>query len=1799
MRFLGGWMPGASRPAPDAQEPANGPANPLPNRTSRSSTSSTGAPQGTRRGGGTSQGLPSVPLESRSPQGSRTETGRPRSGSLSSVRSESSNSSQVVPVALPPDPEVLGAQTQASRDRDAIPVHTDRCAQENAVAERQSVAIQTLETRQAHLQHELSQRMPSAASALVAARETLQAREAEAQPFRVAFEQVTERRNQARDALDRARHALNDAALPASAPALSAGATGQARPTAPARPLPAELQRLRQAFRQAEAHFITVQSEHDQQTLSLGKVEYQVTLARASLERAEHASSNARTAEAEWNARFEALQQAIGQARTSVDAHLDAAHEVSHRMDVALAARRALLPLNAQVIETAQASQKADAAWSQLDGQVTVQATAHAALLAKVGSLETDLQGHQHKLSQLSELKERQASAAAAGSPSKHPPSSESVGGAASAPATSPTSATGSPHAPVSDADIHAAQERVNDTARQLAETKTEAATEGQALASLRAKLADASTARQAAADALSAAKARRQTQEAAVNTAQEAANEAIRVRDERAPEAQRGLATIDRLIQDFGHRLNAPQDPVAATVAQGAPSGQAVESAQPQPPANGLANGPGGLPARTLWQRAVDSARRGKESVVDRTGPVKWDASLLTLAGATAGKQPTTFRDGVAPANPVTTADGAKQLGAVDKKVETAAAKASRLLLDGQAGKDATATALPAFGTAVKFAEEVTQLFKPVVDSPEAAAATSRLALGLLQHPASNAASRPDGHPLRHEEALLIATVLRAITDDPRQAARVYNRLWQSAPSDLSDLRPVGPRPPSPLDDGSTVPAGEDHQISRMTHAAQRALASTASGMQALLQLQGLRVDGDSPAPPERVKHAVEHYKLALRAADALLSLKPLDDGHAKQLSLEDIAEAAMRHSDRDQPIDDPAWLGTGRCARVRNGPPVEEDPTTLAYQALRYATANLAPRAPGEAERLKAMKPAYVALRNGFTQSGQGSEFHQMAKRLESFLTYIDLACQFKTHGPGVKDLFTQPKEVLSYTASRKVGMNKTPLKTLLQAGPLGAELGTVPGEHAKRLDAALNHSTERLRTDLTAKYETLSDRDRTRAVMRLAALELWHEQVPSGFDPHINLNQGIQLNQADVLKRANDLNAQVAAVRQRMLGPASNGPAQPDARAAKPLHAATQATELQSVTRKPLTPKNLNGWFGRGKLADSKVRHKTDAMAALKHEIKVLRGKTKIDSAFEAEQQRFDAGDPQQRRNALRNVMLSVVASGDMTDYSDGRKFGVGGTFGALAANVEGIGGLTTGLTPVADINVDYAHSAVFKAGVASNTGVIFLGDESKVSGMLGVGMRAGAQLGPVGATGQLMARLGGAHLWSSGLMIRTNKQGTEHSDLPGAMPDAHFQSANWKRMGEAVVHTIFDIADKPKSERPADGGKMWADVVERLGDYRDLSFGWNTGQANQVNASLSLDGFAGVKLGEGFGASASAGLAAKKTLVNQSEAKDSAGAYQTVQAGSGSRTSVGASASLAVTHPTLQDPDRPDIGIFSRHKVGVETDLVIQAKNGFVRITTEDGKVKPNISYKHREFAVQDDFVALVNSQKGEWAARLGSYHPDGRLADDGTAMLQAFLQQVVDLPAGGNRLFIERKCLTPEAADTINACLERLAVLKRLGTGDASDHAATPDDHTRSQIGQLERTIADHVSDEASWQPFRLFVNETNQRSKEGGWTTGEVRATPNQIDDEKKGPTGMAERLVASGKLSFGTHLAVAHGGRDLITLDAMPRLKAAPPPVPAAEGAPAALPATPTVTTPTGIATPTATPLTSPTHAP
>ena len=1127
--------------------------------------------------------------------------------------------------------------------------------------------------------------------------------------------------------------------------------------------------------------------------------------------------------------------------------------------------------------------------------------------------------------------------------------------------------------------------------------------------------------------------------------------------------------------------------------------------------------------PARTAWQRTADGVRGALKAWTDRTQPTRVDVTLGAFNWSSASSGPTTFNGGHARGRTVT--DQAMGKGALDdinRKTATAGSAAAGLLT-GSAGAstppDGTAARTPAaMRSAAAFTSVVARLFEPpTAAGPAAGAATLEglahtvFANRLLDHPNPDPAARPDGHPLRHEEALLIASALSAVTTDPAVAANVYNHLWNDTPA-LAGIERRNPARRSPMAGMATEPRGAevstDPQTVQLAHTARRVLAGSPAGMEALQHLQGLALPPADHPGRARAENALENYKLALRAEDALLNMLPVGGSQTTQDVL-----AAVRAAPAAQGLLDAGRLGTGKAGR--------EDPATLASQALAYAEANMQ-RAPGAPEVHPEFKPAYVALRNGFTESGQGSDFNAMVKWLHKYVKYIDRASARK-EPVSFLNVVGQAGRLLKHAT----GKDKSPLTTLLEAGPLGSDLGHVSAEYKKQLGKTVNDCAAVLDHHLAGNVRGMNAGDRTRGLVRLAALQLWSERQAASADPYAK----ISLPRADVEQRANEI-----AGRLRVRGAA--------------LDPAALQAEMGSHRARPMNVKVLRTWFAKDQLVDP-VAGRNSAAGRLRKSFDMLEGKGKFVTELSEQQKQFDQGDPAQRREVLRQLLVSVVAGTDMTDYSVGRKNAIGGTVGFSPAGVS-VNGTTVGITPVVEASYDHTKSSVLRAGVGSTTGVLYLGSEARHAGSVGAGVRAGIEVGPGDFTLAAMGRLGGARTTAQGSMIRTRMRGTEHETLAPEVL-ASLQATNWKRMTELAVNSIFDLAGAGPN-KPANPHDMWAGMVAKVGDYQDMSFGYSRASNTTASWSLQGEGIAGVRF-DPKSKKSLAGLQVltglKHTFLNRSKAGESTGAMRLVQGSSGSRVTGAAAANLVFSHPTVKTRDGGEVTLLSRNKVGVESEMVFAASTGFVRLTTQDGRINPAFAFKQREYSVESDFFKLVNSQRATWEPRLGKRGPDG-LLHNGAQALDGFMQKVANLPPGRNRVFIERQNLTTDAADAINACMARLGVLER-GLQEHAAHDTQPPQGVLQEAGAVRERIANELNNEANWQPFRLYVVESNQISKESS-LVGAARYSPEEREDPLSQPDDAGEAIERrGGRLMIGGHVRLARGARDLLTIDAQP----------------------------------------------
>ena len=253
-----------------------------------------------------------------------------------------------------------------------------------------------------------------------------------------------------------------------------------------------------------------------------------------------------------------------------------------------------------------------------------------------------------------------------------------------------------------------------------------------------------------------------------------------------------------------------------------------------------------------------------------------------------------------------------------------------------------------------------------------------------------------------------------------------------------------------------------------RDVNAVLRALAGSDFAFGALWTL--LEQRGHATDPAQR-----EPFKFALQAVDALVQ-GGVNPGPASSFDINDFVQHA-----RQRYVRAPKQIGT------------TEDADALACATLLYATSKLA---PGKRPVSRAQTAAYVAWRNGFRESGPGTEFNEAIHRVHKFVVWIARATKTPaTLGGKVTDF-------VKHSAQGIAGLYKSPLASM-EYGTLGAELGELHTEKAsfqEALGSALDVLQQALLDELAKPAEEDgSSRERSVATARLAMVEYWQALAP----------------------------------------------------------------------------------------------------------------------------------------------------------------------------------------------------------------------------------------------------------------------------------------------------------------------------------------------------------------------------------------------------------------------------------------------------------------------------------------------------------------------------------------------------------------------------------------------------------------------------------------------------------------------------------------------------------------------------
>lgn len=730
-----------------------------------------------------------------------------------------------------------------------------------------------------------------------------------------------------------------------------------------------------------------------------------------------------------------------------------------------------------------------------------------------------------------------------------------------------------------------------------------------------------------------------------------------------------------------------------------------------------------------------------------------------------------------------------------------------------------------------------------------------------------------------------------------------------------------------------------------------------------------------------------VEEFKFGLQATDQLLAMG-VDLGPDSAHGIEDFFEHAQSRS-----AESPK-LGT------------TEDGDVLACRTLLCVRHDLA--ATGTKASSSELS-AYVAWRNGFRESGPGSDFNQAVHAMHKFTTWA-LRAQPKS-GSTWQSVKEFVRGITDAVAHRKM----SPLKAT-RHGTVGAELGELHQTKAA-FERALRSAQSALHEGLQAEVDALADtadmrpddqRRRDALVVMQAVLEAWGRIGRKNIRLDRPTRESIRTRLADAG------HAVPAAVLSRLCG-------------------------------QRLTLSTLERWAGEV-LAPASPQ-----LALVKASVGDARSVARSEAA------RTSARPTSQE---LRDILLLALDT-EGVQFRHERDRGVQA---GLVVSVP---------TPAVDVGVNVGpvgshargRQATVRIGTTTIGSDIFIGTERRKTTTAGVAATAGIDVTRLD-NGVLSGGVGviGRGNWDdsegTGVSIRVSKNVKDHKKLARDVIDLLMQGADARKMGHAI-----------------DPSELWVWFSNRFLNQPEVAVDFVKTRSARTGASAGIGG--GMRLGVSpftIGPFLSAGVEWSSTRSRRDETGHAT-----------SNTAAHETGTTALAQATLAGTAVAQLSIADGYKArfpavaGLSTarmDFNLGSEIGQVRLTVENGRVQPKLSLAQRQFRTESDFLSYVESARNAWEGCLSG----------GKAALDGFAQDVRRLPAdkpGGNRIYQERRCLTPAAAHELSVLLAQREMIEPLV--DAALEKA-----------HLDAELARVAAVPGSWVPEKLAVSEVATSYTEHG-----------------------------------------------------------------------------------------------------
>jgi hypothetical protein len=888
-----------------------------------------------------------------------------------------------------------------------------------------------------------------------------------------------------------------------------------------------------------------------------------------------------------------------------------------------------------------------------------------------------------------------------------------------------------------------------------------------------------------------------------------------------------------------------------------------------------------------------------------------------------------------------------------------------------------------------------------------------------------------------------------------------------------------------------------------------------------------------------EAMLHALKSGTLEGAGVDALRTAAGLASTHAgfqallkmiqpppapgRQDGLQRLLTAAAKVAQELKLVhgDPLAQAGMHATLKVATGAPATLAETVLAVE-LRMHAAPAAAGASPYAALPPAHKAAVFAWKQGFRDSGPGTDLSKLQGRLAKFGKYVARAAKHEKHSAAKLDVrnpatagpFLKARAKLAMASVHNAfGRKKSPLEPLRAMGVNNAAQGH-PDDNITALDTHVGTAMKTLGEHLAAHLPE------------------------TGVDVEALATPGTPLPPA--LERSALLNHVTATMAQvRPLGHVLDKPALMQV-ALDIAHAhgvpeggvQALAAKLAHWEGKSVTLANVRAWAKEGGLHESgpaaagaPTAHQETAFGAAMRKAANI-----VDASSNRPADLTPDG-----AHAFVRTYLQEHLWGNTVTASNGGTLGFNG--GALSIALKKAseqftaamsGGAVKGsVVPVADVRIAHASTAVLGFGSSHHGGELFLGTQRQVAGGLGGGIAASvrkgfSKFGLQGGGGATVTPLAGDKAQVRGVMVRTMRQEN---------PDGEAWNSG-KARDEMVkfVDTMFALAKGPEGGK-LDPARTWEHLASEFLESDTLSIGWHNQSANSLHHTATASGnaratgIASDKPFEAAGVGIAGSITADLTSKGTNRRTETTGAHRMIRNNELSRFQVNAAVSGSTVSPSIpvsggsatfapgatpgakptmvHGPDPTSetmnmpIPLIGKQK---NFNLVDKGMNVTFRALVDNGRLSE--TYTLRDVDIRDpaQFKAMMAEpgRKAQFEQVFTAVHGP----EHGPQELQKFMARVENWAGAGQRYMMRSRL----RADVRKGLDESAALASTI-------HARNPDD---PRLAQLAQHMMAQLSNEHAWVPMQVQTIESQSAADVRGLNFGLVATASRTVASDRE-----------------------------------------------------------------------------------